>query len=285
MARHDDDDDDDRPRSRGRDDDDDANDDRPRKKKHRDDDDDEDWDRRKRSGGGGGGAGKVVIIVLVVAFCLLLVCAGIAYMLIMPAVSKVREAAARMNEMNNLKQVSLGLLNQASNGGRLPKADGDLSWRVHILPYIEQDAVYRQFDLKSPWNQGRNASLGDTTIKAYQSPLDDPPTAQTHYRVFTGDGSVFDTRLWNQQFPMYVTDGTANTILAIETADTVPWPAPKEVLLQAGGQFPEFGHPMRTQILIAMCDGSTRFGEKKTLDAAKIRAMATAAGGEVVADW
>jgi hypothetical protein len=267
MARHDDDDDDDRPRSRGRDDDDDL--DRP---------------RRKNSEGGGGG--KVVLIVLGVGAVLLLLCVVAGYLLILPAITKVREAAARASESNNLKQIGLGMHNHASANIRLPRADDDLSWRVHILPFIEQDNLSRQFDMKQPWNQGRNQALGDTFIKTYQSPLDDPPTSQTHYRVFTGDGSAFDTNLWKQRpFPMYITDGTSNTILVIDTAETVPWPAPKEVLLQKGGQFPDFGHPKRSQILVLTCDAAVRPVDKKALDAAKIRALATAAGNEPPVDW
>ncbi|MFO0802736.1 MAG: DUF1559 domain-containing protein [Gemmataceae bacterium] len=289
MARYDD-DDDDRPRSRGRDDHDDADgdDDRPRKRRRRDDDEDDyEWERRKRKGGGGSGGGKVVLIVLAVVGGLILVCGIGGFIFLLPAISKVREAAARTNEMNNLKQLSIGALNHASSTRNLPPADQSLSWRVHILPYIEQDAVYRQFDLKSGWDQGRNKSLADTSIRTYLSPLDDPPGTQTHYRVFTGDGSAFDSALMKQRggFPNYIMDGTSNTLMIIDTAETVPWPAPKEVLLQQGGQFPEFGHPKRSQILTALCDGSVRSLDKKTADAAKIRAMATAAGGEVIADW
>ncbi|MBY0457945.1 MAG: DUF1559 domain-containing protein, partial [Gemmataceae bacterium] len=77
--------------------------------------------------------------------------------LLLPAVQKVRESAARMQSANNLKQMALGLhhLADASGGGAMPPADGP--WRMfangkvpatlffHLLPYIEQDALYRQY--------------------------------------------------------------------------------------------------------------------------------------------
>ena len=226
-----------------------------------------------------------MLIVLAVAGGLLLLCVVGGFFLIFPAITKVREAAARANEQNNLKQISIGMHNHASSTGRLPVADQNLAWRVHILPYIEQDNLYRQFDRNAAWNAGKNSTLGDTFIKTYQSPLDDPPTAQTHYRVFTGEGSVFDPENLRRGLQGGIADGTSNTLLVIDTAETVPWPAPKEVLLQKGGQFPEFGHPKRSHILIAMCDGSVRSVEKKAMDAAKIRAMATANGGEAIGDW
>jgi hypothetical protein len=281
MARHEDDDDDDRPRSRGRDDD-EEDDDRPRRKKRRDDDDDfDDRPRRKKSEGGGS---KIVMILVIVFVVLLLVC-GLGGYLVYFSMGKVREAAARVNEQNNMKQVSLGLINHSQANGRPPRADGDISWRVHVLPYIEQGALHNQFDTNSAWNKGRNQQLGETIIKTYQSPLDDPPTNQTHYRVFTGEGSSFDTNLWGRPYPSFLQDGTSNTIMIIETAETVPWSAPKEVLLQKGGQFPEFGHPKRPQVLVATWDGAVKTSDKKGLDAAKIRALATAAGGEAIGEW
>jgi hypothetical protein len=271
------------------DDRDDEDDDRPRRRKRRrDDDDDYEFDRKKRRGGGdGGGGSKVLIILLVVGFVLLLFC-GVGGYLLLTGVSKVRGAAARATEQNNIKQITLGMHNSMDrNNGRPIPADGNLSWRVHMLPYIEQDMLYRQFEINRPWNQGRNAQLGETAIRTYQSPLDEAPApSQTHYRVFVGDGSSFDSTLWEKdRFPNFIKDGTSNTIMVIDTAETVPWAQPKEVILQKGGQFPEFGHPKRDQVLMGMWDGSIRTTEKKALDAAKVRAMATAAGGEAIGDW
>jgi|GEM_PF-3554755 len=283
MPRHDDDDDDDRPRSRSRDDDDDdEDDDRPRRRRRRRDDDD-DWDRPKAKAGGGG---KVVLIVLAIAGGLLLVCGVGGFFLIFPAITKVREAAARTQEMNNVKQASLGVMNHQNATGLLPRADGDLSWRVHILPYVEQDNLYRQFDLKRPWNQGGNQKLGDTFIKTYQSPLDDPPSNQTHYRVFTGDGTGFDRKLWPRGFPAFIPDGISNTVMIIDTAESVPWSAPKEIPVLPGGTFPDFGNAKRPLAVVAMFDGSVRSVDKKKIDAATARALASASGGEAVnLDW
>src|SRR5207253_587124 len=104
------------------------------------DEDDDDRPRRARSSGGGAGgvmgvSAAVIVIVLVVG---LLCCGGLAVALLLPAVAKVREAEARVKDMNNYKQLALAFHNYDSTTGRLPPADGEVSWRVHLLPYVEQ---------------------------------------------------------------------------------------------------------------------------------------------------
>jgi prepilin-type N-terminal cleavage/methylation domain-containing protein len=80
--------------------------------------------------------------------------------LLLPAVQKIREAAARMSCQNNLKQLGLALHNYHDVNNQFPvgaAADSGLSWRVHLLPFIEQDALYRRFDLgPGAWNGGPN---------------------------------------------------------------------------------------------------------------------------------
>jgi prepilin-type N-terminal cleavage/methylation domain-containing protein/prepilin-type processing-associated H-X9-DG protein len=71
--------------------------------------------------------------------------------LLLPAVQKVREAAARLQCQNNLKQLGLGLHNHHDNLGRLPaggqSTGATTSWLVYVLPYIEQDNLYKQYDV------------------------------------------------------------------------------------------------------------------------------------------
>jgi prepilin-type N-terminal cleavage/methylation domain-containing protein len=80
--------------------------------------------------------------------------------LLLPAVQKVREAAARSKCANHLKQLGLALHNVHDANGKFPIGAGTangLSWRVYILPYAEQDALYRLFDFgPGAWNGGAN---------------------------------------------------------------------------------------------------------------------------------
>jgi hypothetical protein len=90
---------------------------------------------------------------------------GILVALLLPAVQAAREAARRTQSTNNLKQLILGLLNYESANGHFPphasySPDGKplLSWRVHILPYLEEQALYSQFRLDEPWDSEHNQS-------------------------------------------------------------------------------------------------------------------------------
>ena len=97
--------------------------------------------------------------------------------LLLPAVQKVREAAARMSCSNKMKQIGLAAHNYHDSNGFLPAAydaKTGLSWHVQILPYIEQDNLFRQFDLTnasfSHTIVGRNQNLGLAKVVAYHCP-------------------------------------------------------------------------------------------------------------------
>ena len=122
--------------------------------------------------------------------------------LLLPAVQKVREAAARMSCSNNLKQIGLGLHNYESaylyfptsgegNDTSVPPATifDVQSTLTQLLPYIEQEAAYRQFDLSVPYDHPTNVAngAGKLKIKTYLCPSnavyqDDPQQyGQTDY--------------------------------------------------------------------------------------------------------
>jgi hypothetical protein len=95
-----------------------------------------------------------------------------------------------------------------------------LSWRVSILPYIEQDSLYRQFKMNEPWNSPTNMPLGNTAIKTF-SDTDTPTDPNTRFRCFYDNGAMFDTR--GRVSISSVTDGTSNTIMYVEGGDKVTW--------------------------------------------------------------
>ena len=97
--------------------------------------------------------------------------------LLLPAVQKVREAAARMKCSNNLKQIGLAAHSFHDTNGSLPNAYDPrtgLSWHVLILPYIEQDNLFKQFDMTNASIfhniTGRNNPHGLVKIQTYQCP-------------------------------------------------------------------------------------------------------------------
>src|SRR5215210_4366052 len=86
--------------------------------------------------------------------------------LLLPAVQKVREASARAQCQNNLKQIGVGFHNYHATIGRLPPgtvwepgAGGDAqgteaTWVTHLLPQLEQDNVYKTIDFNRGFGQG-----------------------------------------------------------------------------------------------------------------------------------
>ncbi len=207
--------------------------------------------------------------------------------MLLPAIQKVRTASKRMVSMNNMKQIALAMHNYHDvNGHFPPPAITDkngkplLSWRVAILPYIEQDAVYRQFKLDEPWDSEHNKKL-----LAQMPPIYAPVKTATkelfgtYYQVFNGKGAAFEAgeKITLPSIP----DGTSNTIMVVEAADPVPWTKPDDLPFDPPKPLPKLGAEFPDIFLAAFCDGSVR-ELPKNIDANKLRALITRNGGEPV---
>lgn len=273
---------DDRPRSRRREDDDDyEEDDRPRRRRRRDDEDD-DWDQPRKPGKKKGGSGSTVLIVVAVA---LLGCCGGAGVIGYFGFQRMGDARGRALDSNHLKQIGIAFHNHHDVNGSIPPNDGRLSWRVHLLPYIEQGNLHRQFDLTQPWDGPRNRQLANTPVRTYTSALDGEASTQARYRVFTGPGTLYDP-VKPVRGLFDIKDGTSNTLFAVEAAETVPWPQPKELPFTPNGPLPALGHPDRNIVLMVLADGSVRAVDKKKVNPAVMQALITPRGGEPVdLDW
>jgi prepilin-type processing-associated H-X9-DG protein len=208
--------------------------------------------------------------------------------LLLPAVQKVREAAGRVQSQNNLKQIGLALHSYHDANGQFPPAaicdkNGKplLSWRVTILPYIEQNALYNQFKLDEPWDSEHNIKLSRTLVKVYMSPQA-PASSEvglTHYRVFHGKDAIFD--LNKGRVITGITDGTSNTWMVVEAAEGVPWTKPDDFEYDPKKPLPKFASFTSGGFNVLYADGSVRF-IRDTVSEKTLRAMITANGGEII---
>ena len=220
------------------------------------------------------------------------IAAPIAVGLLLPAVQKTREAAARMKDQNNLKQIGLAFHNTEAAYGNMSPAilhpatkKPLLSWRVHLLPYLEQEQLYRQFKIDEPWDSDHNKKLLPMMPKIYQMNGDPKPSnSETYLRTFvgrtkTGNAWFMDLQS-NVRFPQ-ITDGLSNTLLVVESGEAVPWTKPEGLEFADDKPLPKM-NPFRSGGFNALFgDGSVQF-LSNTTDEKVLRALITRDGGEVV---
>ncbi len=163
---------------------------------------------------------------------------------------------------NNLKQLVTAMHNyHDTNNGLPPVAICDkkgrplLSWRVAILPFIEQNNLYNQFKLDEPWDSENNKLLIDKMPKAYLVP-GAKSEGKTHYRVFHSNGAVFD--MIQQRTLQSIPDGTSNTLMIVESADAVPWTKPDDIEFDPKASFEKLLRFTNDKTAVAFCDGYVR---------------------------
>ncbi len=189
----------------------------------------------------------------------------------------VRDAAAQAQCTNNEKQIALAMHNYISS--TRPKAmfppayttskDGKplLSWRVLILPYLEQEALYKQFHLDEPWDSPHNRTLIARMPEVYRCPMESPDAARegkTRYLAPRGAGTVF--RGAEPVSLKDIKDGTSNTIILVDAGDdlAVTWTRPDDWDVPADDAALKavfHGHQGRVPpgTLTAFADGAVRF--------------------------
>jgi hypothetical protein len=218
-------------------------------------------------------------------------------------VGGVRAAAERAQSSNNLKQIALAMHNYHDNRGHLPPAvvyspQGLplYSWRVELLPYLEQVDLYNEWKKDEPWNGPNNSRLLSRMPAVYAMP-GKPNNGMTYYKVFTSvrfdaqnplSAPFFTDFLQGRTGPRLagITDGTSNTILVAESATAVNWAEPRDEVFMAGPNgFPpnRLGGHHGDTILAVMFDGSVR-AISRQIDPKVLQAAITHAGGEILPD-
>ncbi len=190
------------------------------------------------------------LIELLVVIAIIAVLIG----LLLPAVQKVREAANRLQCSNNLKQLGLGLQNYHSVFNQFPNGYVDRQtavanpldlghgwgWAVFLLPFMEQENLYKQINLSAPILDPSNQASVSSMVKSYLCPSDNhgesfvpsgisQKVGPSNYVALFGTGEISDDpgrgngvfyRNSNTRFAD-ITDGTSNTLCVGERSSNL----------------------------------------------------------------
>ncbi|HUR54064.1 MAG TPA: sigma-70 family RNA polymerase sigma factor, partial [Gemmataceae bacterium] len=201
-----------------------------------------------------------------------------------PAVAGAN-AAQRMQSVNNLKQIMLAVHNYHDVHQALPRDVTDnggkplLSWRVLLLPYLEQDALYRQFKLSEPWDSANNKALLARMPAIFRTPADAKGLTKTYYQGFAGPGTVFEPG--EKVTFAGITDGTSNTVGVIEAGPSVEWTRPGGIAYDPKKPFPKLVGPYSNVRVVGVMDGSV-VGFKPDVKADLFRRLVERADGNPV---
>jgi len=185
---------------------------------------------------------------------------------------------------NKMKQIGLAIACYKQTHESFPPAvmekDGKplLSWRVAILPFMDEDALYKQFHLDEPWDSPHNLKLAETVPFLFQS-SDSPKDGKTRIMVFTGKGAAFDggKRLHEDE----IRDGMTYTILCVQAGPdkAVPWTKPEDLPFDPENPLAALGNVPSEGFLAVFFDGHVM---RLKVDSKMLKALITPDGGETI---
>jgi len=215
--------------------------------------------------------------------------------MLLPAVQQVRTAARRTVAMNNVRQLCLANLNYESANQRFPsnlsknnpEAGENLSWRVHILPFLGRQDLYDQFKFDEPWDSPNNKALIPQMPEYFAHPQLQPDLPEG-YTVFQMPTSPADSEtpailVQGEQGISFreLADGSSNTILILEVsaADAVPWTKPQDWEFDPDDPTRGVGDTFPGTFTAGLCDGSTST-VSKDIDPEAMKALITRSAGD-----
>ena len=195
--------------------------------------------------------------------------------------------AELQRSQNNLKQIALAFHNYHDSIGSLPNntytkdGKGLLSWRVLILPYIEEEQLYKQFKLDEAWDSDTNKPLIAKMPKLYAPIRVKGKAGETFYRGFAGKGTLFGSDNGKGLKLTNITDGTSNTGMVFEAGEAVIWTKPDDMAFDLKKPLPKLGGLFDGMCNVALCDGSVR-RLKKDADEKELKKLIGYNDGEVL---
>jgi hypothetical protein len=192
-----------------------------------------------------------------------------------------KDGAEYQTSQKNLKHIGLAVHQHNDTWDGVPVGimpDGKsigLSWRVALLPYLDQEALYKEFNLKEPWDSEHNKKLIEKMPAVYALPGAKAEAGLTPYRAFVGPktnmpdwavknkGALPPGYLARARFSA-VQKRWSKTAFAAEVTETVTWTKPDDLRLTPDGSPPKLDGPYAEGTNILMWDGRPYFLPKDT---------------------
>lgn len=209
-------------------------------------------------------------------------------------IRQARRMALATNAKGRLNQLQLALHNYHDTYGSFPPAffadeNGNPmhSWRVLILPLIEEGKLYNAYDFREPWDGPNNARLANRMPAIFHSHTELPSTTNTNLVVITGPGTVFPGSTSTKRDD--IRDGLANTILLTEIGhSSIPWLAPQDMSIESmsfrvkDALRPSISSAEWRQPYVVFADSITTYTLDQSISLEALRSLMTIAGGEPV---
>ncbi|MEX0936571.1 MAG: DUF1559 domain-containing protein [Pirellulales bacterium] len=195
-----------------------------------------------------------------------LVVAGVALLAALwIAAARARQTVVRMEATGKLKQVGLTIMHYERREGRLPWENYDaqgnqlLSWRVHLLPTLNQQELYDRFKFDEPWDSPHNQKLLAQMPEVYKCPsMSDHPNDKTVYLMPIGLGTLFGSSSGESIDELAQRDPDRILLLEVHPDRAVPWTKPIDYSVDFNDPARGLGGHEPEQFLAVFLDGSAR---------------------------
>jgi hypothetical protein len=139
------------------------------------------------------------------------------------------------------------------------------SWRVAILPFVDELELYNQYRFDEPWDSEHNKKLAEQIPKVYRHPKDKSDSTNASYFALVGSKTLMGDgkrATWIGD----ITDGTSNTLMIVEAKRDIPWTKPEDIAYpeDRAKAVPELGGWFKDGFLTVMGDGAALFISSNT---------------------
>ncbi|HUR53044.1 MAG TPA: sigma-70 family RNA polymerase sigma factor [Gemmataceae bacterium] len=173
---------------------------------------------------------------------------------------RVADAKQRARSLNNLKQIVLAMHNYEAAYGHFPAditdKDGKplLSWRVELLPFLEQGPLYQKIKRDEPWDSETNKKVLAQMPDIYRVGFEPKGETKTYYQGYSGKGAAFEP---GEKLKLFsTTDGTSNTLAAVEAGPPVEWTKPGGIPFDEKKPLAPRDGPFKNVFAVCAMDGA-----------------------------